>query len=62
MHGSRFALRSPRKLFLNHAELWIGSFAVAVAGGTLMLLQPAFGEPWRAAMAANAINGGLHAV
>jgi uncharacterized protein HemX len=33
-----------------------------MAGGTLMLLQPAFGGPWRAALAAMIIIGGLHGV
>lgn len=60
MHGLISLTRFPRKFSLDNAELWIGSFGAAVVGATLVLLQPAFGGPWQAAMAAMIVIGGLH--
>lgn len=62
MQGSIIPARSSRKLSLDTAELWLCSFGAAVIGGTLMFLQPTFGQPWQAAMAAMIIIGGLHGV
>ena len=60
MQGPTTLARASRKLSLDTAELWICSFAAAVIGGTLMLLRPAFSQPWHAAMAAMIVIGGLH--
>jgi hypothetical protein len=62
MHGFRISPRSPRKSFLDRAGLCLWGFAIAAAGGALTFLQPAFREPWQAAMATMIIIGGLHGV
>jgi hypothetical protein len=62
MHGLTVRPHSPQKLFFNNAELCLCSFAAAVIGGTLVLLQPALGEPWQAATAAMIVIGGLHGI
>jgi hypothetical protein len=63
MHGLTILARSPRKSFVNNAALWWAcGFAAAAVGGTLMLLQPVFCEPWQAALAAMIVIGALHGV
>ncbi|MBW0000139.1 MAG: hypothetical protein JO015_13640 [Verrucomicrobia bacterium] len=62
MQGSTSSVRSPLKPSLDTAEVWLCSFGTAFIGGTLMLLQPTFSQPWQAAMAAMIVIGGLHGV
>ena len=61
MHGLTSLTRSSKQAFLSNAGLCVCSFGSAAIGATLMLLRPALGEPWQAAIAAMILLGGLDA-